>query len=378
MKLDRRTVLSTGAAVATSTAIAGCLDGSDSDGETTDDGQGDGGNDGGGESLDIPSYARWLAWDEDEQATVYMYADWANLEDVEGVGVDAEEWQDGSGPEDGPLNEEDPMLALPMTSVLFVGFVGAVGLLGTGLTGLLSTGAEEELGTVTGVTDFETTIDELLVVNDASVMIGDVDADEIRDALTEEPEEEWSFKTEYEQTDRIDEFDVYEPVAAQEDTFSEQGGAIAVGANAIVLANDPDGGDPIEGVRGPIEAAAGDRERAAERDDDFEWMLGRAGHGNAVFGGYGEFEDETDEVNPDSGDDPFSELDGAEGLVSSLTIESETEWTGTFAAAFDELDADAEAELETKLGASADEVSHQFEDTRVTVSATWNENVMNN
>ncbi|WP_247001843.1 hypothetical protein [Halosolutus gelatinilyticus] len=373
MELNRRTLLErAGATAAVSTgAIAGCLGGGDSGGSDDGAGENDGDSEEAGSSL--PSYARWLSWDEDEKATFYTYVDWAALDAAGEAGETTGNWSD-EGAENELLDQEDVMLALPMMSVLVVAFVGGFGLVGTGLSGLLTT--DESESSATGAsTEFETTIDEILLVNDAIVMAGDVRADEIHDALTDAPEDDWSVAIQYEETDAIGEFAVYEP---GEGASREQGGAIAVGADGIVIANGSDGGDAVGTLRGPIEASTGDGERAADRGGDFEWMLGQAGHGDTVFGGYGEFDDAGDvEGDVESVDGAeLDELGDAKGVVSSLTIESETEWSGEFAAAFEELDGDAEAELEARLGASADEVSYEVDGNRVTASATWNEDVL--
>ncbi|WP_265107972.1 hypothetical protein [Halosolutus halophilus] len=403
MELDRRALLElagAGAAVSMG-ATAGCLDTVGLDDGTGDGGQGD------GDGRGVPAYARWVSWDEENDGTFYAYVDWKGLSELDDFDAGAElngSVGEAGSTDGGELDDEsvfehdDPMLALPSVSILIVALGAGFGLVGTGLSGLLSPadGADDEADENTSETDFgmgettaadfESAVEAVLMVNDAFVLVGDVDTDEIDDTLTEPPESEWGFKTVYEQTDEIGEFVVYEPADDGEDenSFSMvQDHAIAVSADAIVFTTGDEATDAIDDVRGPIEAAAGDGKRAADENDDVAWMLEAAGHGHVAFGGYGDFDDETDaadgtgemEIDPE-GTGEFEELDGARGVVASLTIDGESESTGELAAVFDELDDEAKATIEEEFGSSADDVSHDVGDDRVTVSATWNEDVV--
>ncbi|MFC4543527.1 hypothetical protein ACFO5R_16470 [Halosolutus amylolyticus] len=389
MKLDRRNLLELAgaSAVATMGGMAGCLD---TVGLGDDDGSG------------TPAYAQWVSWDDDADGTFYAYVDWKALSEFDDLESepDLNESFGDEGDGDGDLDDfgyDDPMLALPSVSILLVALGGGFGLMGTGLSGILTpadetddeeeTDDETEFGTgeTADASDFETDVDVFLMVNDAFVLAGDVDTDEIDETLTEPPESEWGFKTEYEQTEEISGFSVYEPAGADEDDTSfgmEQDDAIAVSDDAIVFTAGSDDAEAIEKIRGPIEAASGDGTRAADENDDFAWLLETAGHGHVAFGGYGDLEDDEGnetqdemDVDPDEADE-LEELDDAVGVVASLTIEGESESTGRLAAVFEELDDDAEATIEDELGASAEEVSHDVEGDRVTVSATWTEDVL--
>lgn len=364
MDLDRRKLLELAGLSATVSlgTMAGCLD-------TVGLGEdGDGGN-------GTPAYARWLPWDEDTDETFVAYVDWSTLEEFE----DFEPAPEPEDPEDGPdedrFEHEDPMLEIPAFSVMIVALWGGFGLIGTGLSGLLATGDTETDG---DVPDFESSLDEFVMVNGAFVLAGDIDTEEIHDALTESPEDGLGMKIEYERTDERNGFDIYEPAESDGeddslDVSMGQDNAIAVSDEAIVFANGGEETDAIDALGGPIEAYDGDRDRAIDRNDDLWWLLETAGHGHMAFGGYSDL-DEEDDADLDESDE-FEELANATGIVASLSIESESSSTGEFAAVFEELTEDTEAEIEDTFGASAEEVTHDIGDDRVSVSATWNQDV---
>ena len=102
-----------------------------------------------------------------------------------------------------------------------------------------------------------------------------------------------------------------------------------------------------------------------------------------MFGGYGESFEPASESDDDSGDDvsdtgsgtqddldmEYTELEGVDGSVSSLTFDNAgSKATGEFAAILGDADASA---LEESLGSSATERSVDVGDGRVTASATW-------
>lgn len=337
MTVNRRDVLKlTGVSMAA--GAAGCL------GSDDESGSGDGED-------SPPTYAQWLTTD-DEGVLGFVYVDWSTFEDSES----------DEGSQDDELGEEyqnDPMMGLPMVGTLVAGLAVGFGLGSYGLSGVLeATGSED-------VESLDSSADATLVANQTVVLPGEIDTDEVADILTAEPES--AFASQFERSDGIDDYDIYTPVDGSSD-------AIAVGDGAIVFVSDNEVTDPVAAVKTPIEAAAGDAERATEEVADIEWFLSAAGHGAVAFGGYGdEFETEPSGDGNTSGGGEFSdveypELEGLEGGVSSLSFDGEGGGSGEFAAVLGDADASA---LEDSLGSSADERSVDVSDGRVTASATW-------
>ncbi|WP_306059780.1 hypothetical protein [Natronococcus wangiae] len=366
MTLNRRTLLElTGAMAAASVGTtAGCLEtvGLENDGDSEDDGE-------------VPAYADWLRVDENGRVG-FVYVDWEALEALDDSGPnpeaneESEEWQD----------HEDAMVAYPMLGAVIGVITASLGLWGTGLEGVVQPSTDEDADESTGA-DFETNVEEFIIVNEAIVLAGEIDAEEVDAELTTAPDDAFSMKSEYERTGEIGAFDRYERV--EDDAMGPA--VLAVNEEAIVFAvGDDDDTDAAEVVRGPIEAREG--ETAADENSDVEWLLEEAGHGQLVLGGYGEDLDEpvddepADEpVDNETADDEasvsdaeFAELEGLIGICSSLELEADGA-TGAFAAIDDDLP--DEDELEDVLGTSAAEATLEVDDDRVTASATWEEDV---
>jgi len=266
------------------------------------------------------------------------------------------------------------MFGLPMTGMVAAAFVVGFGLSAYGLSGMID---YSQSGTETDETGgMNSKSEAMLSTNEAIVLTGKIDTEEVDGTLTAEPEG-FSFSKQYEQTDEIDDYAVYTPV-------DEEGSeAIAVSDSALVFTSGDDITEPVDAIRTPIEAAAGETERATEASDDLEWLVSTAGHGHLVLGGYGETFEPTSENDDESGDDvsdigsgtqdefdmEYSELEGVDSGVSSLTFDDiGSQASGEFAAILGDADASA---LEESLGSSATESSVDIEDGRVTASATW-------
>ncbi|AGB37843.1 hypothetical protein [Natronococcus occultus] len=286
---------------------------------------------------ELPAYGRWLTLEDG--ALEFTYLDWAALEEFV-----ADELEAAEPDEEVPAEyEADPMIA-PVSE----------GALGTYLYAGLDL-AQYRLGRLLddGET-FESTVEELLRTPAAFVALGAIDPAEIDARLTAEPEA--GFITQLERTDGIGAYDVYTPVDADD-------AAIAVDEDALVVATESE--DPIAALETIVDAADGETERAIEDSEPFSWVLESAGDGDAVVGQYG----------PEAGteglaDFEFEELEDAEAIVSSLTVEDAETSTGEFAAVVDEPD---EPALEALLGASGENQSVEVDGDRVTATATWRE-----
>ncbi|MFP8953826.1 hypothetical protein ACLI4Z_12795 [Natrialbaceae archaeon A-arb3/5] len=354
MSFNRREVLGIagGLAASSTVGLAGCLD-------TV----GIGGNGG-----TTPSYNGWLGSEDD--SLTFAYADWRAFSEFD----DPDD--EGEDPEDEWLDEDDFLLGMPLAGLLVIGLGAGFGLSGTGLEPLLELEDEDDADETAD--DLETEIDELLWLNESFVLAGDVDVDEIEATLTETPDDEFAAGTEYERTDELGDYNLYEPIVDGDASFniSFAADAIAVGDDAIIFADgSEEEDDATDAVEAAVETDAGETPLATDNIDEFEWLLETAGHGHLVFGAYDDFdEDEEDDLVDEADED--DELDDATGLVASLTIEDGESASGEFAATFDELDEETESEIEGEFEDSSADVEFEIDDTRVTASASWDEDVL--
>ncbi|ELZ01293.1 hypothetical protein C482_07361 [Natrialba chahannaoensis JCM 10990] len=342
----RRTVLEYTGATAT-LATLGLLGGSaaaqDDDEVGADDTDED---DGETATDDGPAYSYWLP--DDPRELEFVAVDWVTLNEYA-----SDELEDAQPDDDVPAEfEADPMIAPvsegALSAYLFVG----LDLAQFGLGRLLDDGEM-----------FDSTVSELLQTPDTYVVLGDIDPAEIDERLTAEPAAE--FIRQLEQTDEIDGYEVYTPV---EDAA---GTAIAVGDDALVVVDD-EAVDALAVLESMIGAARGTADRAVDDSESFAWALETAGGGDVVIGQLGAPAGSA--AAADDGDRlvdfAYPELEGAETIVSSLTIEDEETSTGNFAAVIDDPDETALADV---LGASGTDQSVDVDGSRVTATATWDE-----
>ncbi|ELY53669.1 hypothetical protein [Natronolimnohabitans innermongolicus] len=289
---------------------------------------------------EFPDYSRWLTLEDD--ALEFVFVDWT------AVGDDVQAELEGEQPDEEvpPEFDADPMVA-PVSAALLSAYL-YVGL----------TLAQYRLGRLLEAEAFDSTVEDLLLTDRAFVAAGDIDPAEIDAQITADAEAE--FLRQFERTDEIGEYDLYEPVDAEADA------AVAVGTDAILVAEaTPAVDDPPTALEAAIEAADGETDRAADDSETIAWLLERAGDGDVVAGQYGDPADGLVDVDFES-----DELEGADGIVSSFTVADEETAIGDFAAVIDDPDEDA---LEAVLGASGEDRSLEVDEDRVVATATWRE-----
>ncbi|MFA9428329.1 hypothetical protein [Natronorubrum sp. A-ect3] len=335
MTVSRRKLLGLAGTAAVATAgIAGCLT---VDAQDAND-------------SDLPAYSRWLTIDDG--GLEFAHVDWATLQEyVEG------ELEDEDFDADVPAEfEADPMIA-PVSE----GLIQAYFFVGTSL-------APYRLGQLLDDdAELESTAEDLLLTTAAFIVTGAMVPDEIDEQITAEPE--LDFFRQMEQTDEIGGYDIYTPVAVEDNA------AIAVDSDTLVFVGGEEiqaGGDPLTVLETLIGASEGDIELATDESEALEWLVETAGHGDVTVGQYGARVGASADSTEDEEliDLTFEGLDDADGIVSSLTVEDEETSTGDFAAIIDDPDEDA---LEALLGASADEQSIDVDENRVTATGTWRE-----
>lgn len=288
-----------------------------------------------------PEYERWLALDEG--ALAFDYVDWATLEPF--VATELEE----ADPDEEVPDEytTDPMIAPVSEGLISAYFFVGINLAQFGLGRLLDADGP-----------FESTVEELLEVDDAFVVTGAITREEIDAELTAEPIAD--FMTQLERTDERDGFDVYESL--------DNEAAVAVGDDAIVVVDGTEVEDDSMAVlEETIDVAAGDVPRATDDSEAVAWLLEAAGNGDVAVGEFGGPFD-VDELRHPS----LAPLANADGYVSSFTVEDEETLRGDFAAILPDADAD---ELEGIVGDSADERTIDVDQERVTATGEWREEV---
>lgn len=333
-EISRRRLLQTSGAVA-ATAVAGC---SGLSGNGGDDGNGGGG---------LPDYEQYLSVSDDE--VFFAYADFEGLEEFE----DGEE---SSG--DGDMEDiDEPLLAAPLGGIFLLALSAGFTLAPAGLGGLLE---------MQGESDLESEGNQVLLVNGTTVVVGDLDTDEIGSTLTEEPADDNFFGVQYEESGEIGDYTVYTPVEGDNSVF-------AVGDSELLAAQER------SGLQSVVDAINGDG-RATDEFDEFEWLLETAGDGLVAFGGYGPDGFEGPEGSG-SGDgsgggetpDPEQELGevgDANGLVSSLSF-TDSSVDAVLAASFDDLDDSQQENIESEFESDRTEVSLTFDGGRLTAEATY-------
>jgi hypothetical protein len=293
----------------------------------------------------VPDYSRWLALENG--GLEFAFLDWASLEELVASEFEEAEPDEGVPPEYGA----DPMVAPVSEGALATYFFVGLDLAQYRLGRLLDDDG-----------DFGSTVSELLRTPEAFVALGAIDPAEIDARVTAEPEAE--FISQLEQTGEIGAYDVYTPVGGD-----DLDAAIAVSDGALVVVSDGTVDNSVARLEAFVDVSEGEAERATEESETFAWALESAGGGDAVVVQYGLEAVAVDE-NRGVVDFDYEELEDAETIVSSLTVEDAETSTGEFAAVIDDPD---ESALEDLLGSSGENQSIEIDGDRVTATATWRE-----
>jgi hypothetical protein len=394
MSLRRRTLLTTAATVPLATT-AGCIDGF-----------GFGGND---DTRDPPEYARWVpARSTDDEETLFVYFDVSRLSDLQDFQEDLPTGDDpfGETPNAGREENVDALVVVPAFGAVLVGFalglqLGLYGFVGELFAESLGVGGGPNVGDETGGEASPTdegdselgTVETMLFTGETTVLEGSFDLETIDDAA-----ERFERSGEHQGTR------IYEGTG-DSTLMSTDGLAFAAREDALVFGSPPsdsasfertpteEGDADEESARFSVERAldveAGEENRFADRDDDAEWVLGRAGNGHLAVGFWGDSGEESGSTGESGSDDESGADDGfedpgfgggvdevpeslgdARGEVYSLAL-AETELTGEMAAVYPEEETPDREEVERHAGNTADEREVEVDDTRVSVTGTY-------
>jgi hypothetical protein len=413
--LSRRRALQLSGAVGVG-ALAGCLSNSDSGA--------------------VPSYAQYLAPTENNEITVF-YTVLEEREGEGSGNETGSSNQTNRQLQDPLLSSAlSPALAIGFLAGFTLGPTGLDALLGTdagfafgGETGGNETGGNESDGDTDEA--FETKVDEMFLVGDTLVMAGTIDTDEVDELLGETSTGPFGLiPVRYEQSEEVGDHTFYTPELAEDEldgnvTVGGEGedgnSPIAVGAEEVLVGPRAE----IERILG---AKTGERERASDAFADFEWLLETAGSGDtavATYGADGVPEDSEDgnesgtgpgigspepgepgvdeggagvgegDSGPGSGigsdpgtggaggnesggdfEEPLQELSQqALGVAGSGVIDEDSEEVeAEFAAVFEgELSEDDRELIEEEFGTDAEDVSFEFDGSRMSVTGTYSE-----
>ena len=320
-----------------SVALAGCLDetgeGDESeaeDGATADETATD--------VRSLPAYADWLP---DDGPVLFSYANLAGSGEVGGGGFSLDD------------SVDDPLVAFP----------SEVGGAAVGLS-VLSLASTNLSAVVDPETATESSADELLAVNEAVVLTGALDLEELDERLTDDST---PFAAAYEQSGTVHGFDRYEPTDIPEQVADAP--VVAISETTALVAPDE---DQLERV---AEAPDTDRPQIAEEDETTAWLLEQAGEGDIVFGTIGpvqEGEYTLDDITAFTDNELQFEPAVGEDVVTAIEVDAETATVDArFALTADELSEDTRTTVETTLGSAAADATVAVDGDRATANGTY-------
>ncbi|MEY7848454.1 hypothetical protein AB7C87_04540 [Natrarchaeobius sp. A-rgal3] len=328
---------------------------------------------------DSPAYERWLQTDHD--GIEFRYVDWESVRSLEDVDTDFEAAMANANVNDSRLMEASSLVFEWSLGGLYSLASGtSMGLVGTGLEGVVYTAGGEEDGTIeygddfmsveVEIRSFESTVDELLMVDHAMIITGEIDVSEVGERITEGPNNAFGVKFEYERTDDIGDYECYE-VVENDHPLTSPHELLAVSEEAIIGSRFISA-DTRDAVREPIDTIVESDGTAI--DGELESLLETAGHGDIVVGGY----DHTESQTTESTDNQYGEgrVEEETGFVTSLELEDSAVTNGAFAATFGDLDDETEATLESELDTPDGNVDIDIDDGRATASVVWDEPVL--
>ena len=383
-KYDRRRTLQLGAA-ATAFALAGCIggDGGGNGGENGDDTGGENGDDNGGENGDgnggdgelfegdTPEYTKYLSSegtssnglvDEGIGEIFLAYIDYDAIEQLESLNF-GEQGDDGpqTNPDD-PGESTDGLLAAPSGAFGFLFFWGFE-VTGTGLAALTSSGESNGEGS-----DRESEIQAQIFANDAVVLQGDIDTEEVGTLLENPPEvgeNEFGVRRPFEFVETVDGYDIYRDT--ETDDEGNRANA-AVGSEEILYGGTRSFLDAV------IETARGERERATEAFDGFERVLGPAGDDQMVFAAYAE-----DGLEADGEQTDIPDIDNSiEGYVSGATFDDDGVDAVAAVLATDPVGEDIESVIQDEFGGEADDVQFETANRSILVTGRYSTETLEN
>ena len=303
---------------------------------------------------DDADYAQYIGPGEDDESFFVYF----NLDEDDEVDDD-----DG-----GEVDSDDPMLA-PILLGAWSLLGAAFALESTSLNPLIGFGEETD-------TDSDTDIRSLLLVSETVVLVGDIDRDEVSELLGESTEAQGRpAPIQYNQETEDRGYDIYEGEYAVDGDLPDD---LALDADPVAVGDDEIIVGPSERFEQVVDAIE-DVSRTTTDDEDFDWLVSTAGGGDIVFGEYipsgleGDVVPDDDEI-----DDPVDEaIDAIEatllGIVNGVEVDDNT-FEATLALVFDEaLNEDEEDSLEEVFGFDGEDLTFEFDDSRVSVTATYSD-----
>ncbi len=329
----RRFLVGIGAATA---ALAGCASSDDSDDDEPAD---DSDTDSFDPASDL-SYGQWLTTAADGMIFAY-----ANLEAVPTN-------DESSGSLDESL--DDPLATYPLVMSQTIVGLGQLRLSFAGLTQAVTPEAESE-----------STVNEIVVINQTTVAQGTFATDRLDELLTEQTDETWGIG--YEQTQTLNGYDQYEP-AEVPDSFSSEPPVIAVADDSVVASAS------VEQLERMVTAGDDGQPRIYETNDTVAQLLEQAGSGDLVVGEIGTLPDDAFNGEEMLETDPQFEPQSGEDVVAAVDFGDDGETVeAQFALAAEEIDESRKETVETTFGTAAvdDSVSIDVSDSRITASGTY-------
>lgn len=329
----RRFLVGIGAATA---ALAGCASSDDSNDDEPDD-------DSDPESFDPASdlsYGQWLTTAADGMLFAYANLEAASFNNESGRSFDE--------------SLDDPLATYPLVMSQTVVGLGQLQLSFAGLTRALTPERESE-----------STVNEIVVVNQTTVAQGTFATDRLDELLTEGTDETWGIA--YEQTRTLNGHDLYEP-AEVPDAFDSEPPVIAVAKESVVVSAD------VAKLERMVTAGDDGQPRIYETNDTAAQLLEQAGSGDLVVGKIGTLPAEVSNSEATFDMDPQFEPQSGEDVVAAVDFGGDGETVeAQFALAADDIEESRQETVETTFGTTAvdDSVSIDVSDDRITASGTY-------
>lgn len=250
---------------------------------------------------------------------------------------------------DGALNSrEDPLLSLPVTAGRVLTFGGSFAFWTAGLGTLIRRGDSN-------------TVDGMFVNQTATMGVGDFDTDRLDQRLRADDGPRGNHPT-YESVEETESLQFYE---RSDDSEFDAPTTVAVSKDRLLLGQDR---DSIERV---AETAAGERTRAVETLDSFDWLTETVGDGMLVAGWHGPVD--FGGTFAQSIDQRFREMFGPDDeVLVSLSLSPETsELTVDLAVHSDSLSESRRDTFETVLGAADNDTTVSLEDGQFSTTGTY-------
>lgn len=306
------------------------------------------------ERIDAATYTDWLALDDGSITVAYADLDIDDDEETEFDPLSIVAPSATLDPIVPDVDDDaitDPLLAVPLELGGAMLNQAAGRLAPAGLAELLEPNPEIA---------FESEVSQLLAVNEATVVTGDLDIDECREQL--EADDPSPLVVPYKPTEEHEQYQLYEPTDETPGPFGP--GIVSLDAERLIVAEDRETIDTLIATR------AGDHERATDASDTLDWLVETVEDVHLVAG---HIDPSTEGFSLDDAvADPPEAIPFQDDLLAGVAFDTDDETIDArFALESADLDEATQETLEANLGEPGADVDFVAFENRVTASASY-------